>query len=120
MEIREVSNPKFIHVWLLNVIDNSKEYSNEIVIEKKIRDVVMWNKALKPWRRSGAWFCIKGMFHYYLCVNYGKEKGNIWSVFNIWNHLTCHMCFLLLSQLKTRKLVKLTGFIALQNLLPEM
>eukprot|EP01084_Bolivina_argentea_P205377 350868_1 len=62
-EQREISNPKYIHEYLLNVLNGSL-HKNCKRITKKVRDCVLWNNVtVKPWRRSGCWLALKSIFH---------------------------------------------------------
>jgi hypothetical protein len=60
-EIRDVAKPKFIMDWATLALceEDSKEATLLPEVQKKIRDDVMWDNALLPFRRSGLWFTAK-------------------------------------------------------------
>jgi hypothetical protein len=76
-EIRDVANPKLITDWLTLALckQDSGEATEFPKVQKKIRDDVMWNGGLLPFRRSGLWFTAKVAMHTYLIRELGEELG---------------------------------------------
>eukprot|EP01083_Nonionella_stella_P215712 776117_1 len=71
-EDRDVANPRFIHEFLLGVL-NGKAIECTSSITKKVRDTVLWNNADLPYRRSGAWLAMKAALH----VRYPQQYKSI-------------------------------------------
>jgi hypothetical protein len=76
-EIRDVANPKLITDWATLALceEGSREATSFPKVQKKIRDDVMWNNALLPFRRSGLWFTAKVAIHTCLIRELGEELG---------------------------------------------
>jgi hypothetical protein len=76
-EIRDVANPKLITDWLTLTLckEDSGEAMEFPMVQKKIRDDVMWNGGLLPFRRSGLWFTAKVAIHTFLIRELGEELG---------------------------------------------
>jgi hypothetical protein len=76
-EIRDVANPKMITDWATLALckEDSREAQMFPKIQKKIRDDVMWNSGLLPFRRSGLWFTAKVAIHTCLIRELGEELG---------------------------------------------
>ena len=77
-EERNVENPKLVLEWLNSVLCGEGSTNDKIKpILKKIRDDILWDNCLFPFRRSGMWMSVKVVIH--LCFNYfhGEIDGTI-------------------------------------------
>ena len=66
-EIRETLDPKHATEMLMGILRGIGEPVDIIRISKRTRDEVMWNNALKPWRRSPLWLLIRVALQTGLC-----------------------------------------------------
>ena len=71
-EIREVAEPWPITEWLTTLLacdsagSSSSPDCDSLPFVKKLRDVVSYKRALKPWRRSAQWMAIKASVQWIL------------------------------------------------------
>jgi hypothetical protein len=59
IEIRETVHPKFITEMLTGILRGIGRPYDTVRIHKRTRDDVLWNNALKPWRRSPCWLLLR-------------------------------------------------------------
>ena len=79
-EIRDVPHPTVVFDWLPIVLvgtDSSIVVENDQKIMKKIRDDVVHENKLYPFRRSGMWMAIKVVLQLRLCELFGEVEGKI-------------------------------------------
>jgi hypothetical protein len=58
-EIRNSLHPKFITEMLTAILRGIGQPVDAARIHKRTRDDVLWNKVLKPWRRSPLWLLLR-------------------------------------------------------------
>jgi hypothetical protein len=58
-EIRDSAHPKYITELFMGILRGYGQYAKVKIVKKRVADEVLWNKALRPWRRSRAWFIIR-------------------------------------------------------------
>jgi hypothetical protein len=56
-EIRDTVYPKLVTEMLTGILRGVGQPAHVSRIHKRTRDDVLWNDALKPWRRSPSGFC---------------------------------------------------------------
>eukprot|EP01088_Endostelium_zonatum_P016698 TRINITY_DN4620_c1_g1_i1.p1 TRINITY_DN4620_c1_g1~~TRINITY_DN4620_c1_g1_i1.p1 ORF type:complete len:3251 (+),score=438.35 TRINITY_DN4620_c1_g1_i1:210-9962(+) len=78
VEQRNVAEPKFVTEYLLGTLldELSEEPTSEelISVVKKVKDVVMWNNSLEPFRRSGLYHTGKIVLHLSLVNEFGESR----------------------------------------------
>jgi hypothetical protein len=58
-EIRDSLYPKFVIEMFTGILRGIGQLVNAARIHKRTRDDVLWNNALKPWRRSPLWLLLR-------------------------------------------------------------
>jgi hypothetical protein len=59
VEIRETVHPRYISELLMGILGGFGQPADVDRITKRIGDEVLWDNALKPWRRSPLWLTLK-------------------------------------------------------------
>ena len=59
VEIRETVHPRYISELLMGILGGCGQPADVDRITKRIGDEVLWDDALKPWRRSPLWLTLK-------------------------------------------------------------
>lgn len=76
-EIRDTAHPGLVSDMLMAILASLGEPVQAQQISKRIRDDVLWSKALLPWRRSPLWLAIRVTIQTTLCRELQAEEGNI-------------------------------------------
>ena len=58
-EVRETVDPRYISELLMGILGGCGQPADVERITKRIEDEVLWDNALKPWRRSPLWLTLK-------------------------------------------------------------
>ncbi|KAJ5735009.1 uncharacterized protein N7483_000134 [Penicillium malachiteum] len=58
-EDRDTTDPMMITQFLMSILRPLSNNMEDVQIEKRIREEVMWNDSRKPWRRSALWIFVR-------------------------------------------------------------
>ena len=81
-EIRDSVHPKLVTELLVGVLRGMGEPADTIRIHKRMRDDVLWNDTLKPWRRSPLWILLRVALQSSLVTD-GDNKNMLYKSFMI-------------------------------------
>jgi hypothetical protein len=62
-ETRDSAHPKLITELFMGILRGYGQSARVKLVKKRTADEVLWKDALKPWRRSRAWFVIRVLLH---------------------------------------------------------
>ncbi|CAG1966350.1 unnamed protein product [Fusarium graminearum] len=76
-EYRNASEPALISSMLMGILQQSGRRLAPTLLQKMVRDDVLWRNAEKPWRRLPYWLVLRVAMSRYLAQRLGGEIGRI-------------------------------------------
>ncbi|KAM0387550.1 hypothetical protein ACHAQC_010595 [Fusarium culmorum] len=76
-EYRNASEPALISSMLMGILQQSGRRLAPTILQKMVRDDVLWRNAEKPWRRLPHWLVLRVAISRYLAQRLGGEVGRI-------------------------------------------
>ncbi|UZP45406.1 hypothetical protein NXS19_013218 [Fusarium pseudograminearum] len=76
-EYRNASEPALISSMLMGILQQSGRRLAPTLLQKMVRDDVLWRNAEKPWRRLPYWLVLRVAISRYLAQRLGGEVGRI-------------------------------------------
>ncbi|EQB57807.1 hypothetical protein CGLO_02015 [Colletotrichum gloeosporioides Cg-14] len=76
-EYRNTGDPSIITSMLMAILEENGRRIAPILLRKRVRDDVCWNRAEKPWRRLPLWLVIRVGIQRYLSTALDAESGRL-------------------------------------------
>lgn len=90
IEIREVKNHCYVSEWLCGLANEGGQHCEKVCfINKKLKDSIMWDNTLLPFRRDSLWISLKVVIAIYFTQKFGDQGKLLYKLFQ------CEILFLL-------------------------
>ncbi len=86
VEVRETVHPRYISELLMGILGGCGQPADVDRITKRIGEEVLWDNALKPWRRSPLWLTLRVSLHTSL------RASNLYKPFMLFFHAHLLRC----------------------------